>query len=151
MNEPGLRWSTRPAAVAALGVGAAVLVVAAVVAATDPTGRVLVGLAALLASALTLLAVRQRPRLEVLADDAGIATTRLTGRREYPRGALHRVRIVDYPRLGRRVPMLEIDAVDAATGRETLLIFGRWELGTDPREVYDALAVHGLVPDQTPS
>ncbi len=61
-----------------------------------------------------------------------------------------RVRIVAYPRLGRRVPMLEIDVRDPR-GDEQLLIFGRWDLGTDPRTVYDALAVRGLAPDQTPS
>ncbi len=41
--------------------------------------------------------------------------------------------------------MLEIDAVDP-DGTERLLIFGRWDLGVDPVVVFDALAVHGLVP-----
>ncbi|ANZ27451.1 hypothetical protein A4U64_24340 [Rhodococcus sp. WB1] len=144
-----LRWSTPPLAIAALTAGGIVLAVAAATTA-DAAGRTLVGLAAVVAFAVAALAVRQRPRLEVLPDGAGLAVTRLSGRRELPRAALMRVRIVAYPRLGRRVPMLEIDVRDPR-GDEQLLIFGRWDLGTDPRTVYDALAVRGLAPDQTPS
>ncbi|NUP28311.1 MAG: PH domain-containing protein, partial [Nocardia sp.] len=40
-------------------------------------------------------------------------------------------------RLGRKSPMLEID-VDHL-GTERLLIFGRWDLGTSPEDVYDTL------------
>ncbi len=150
-----LEWSTPPVAVAALAVGGVVLAVAAMFAVPDAVGKVLIGFAALLVLSMALTAARQRPRLEVLGDSdgpaSGIATTRLTGRREFPRAQLHRVRIVRYPRLGRRVPMLEIDTLDPETGDERLMIFGRWDLGTDPRDVYDALAVHGLAPDHTPN
>ncbi|ATQ30139.1 MULTISPECIES: PH domain-containing protein [Rhodococcus] len=148
-GEQPLRWSTPPLAIVALAVGGVVLAVAAATT-PDPAGRTLVGLAAAVALVVAALAARQRPRLEVLPEGAGLAVTRLTGRRELPRAALTRVRIVAYPRLGRRVPMLEIDVRDTQ-GDEQLLIFGRWDLGTDPRTVYDALAVRGLAPDQTPS
>ena len=40
--------------------------------------------------------------------------------------------------------MLEID-VRTADGTERLLIFGRWDLGTNPEDVFDALTVHRLV------
>ncbi|MFL1596023.1 PH domain-containing protein [Rhodococcus ruber] len=148
-GEQPLRWSTPPLAIVALAVGGVVLAVAAATT-PDPAGRTLVGLAAAVALVVAALAARQRPRLEVLPEGAGLAVTRLTGRRELPRAALTRVRIVAYPWLGRRVPMLEIDVRDTQ-GDEQLLIFGRWDLGTDPRTVYDALAVRGLAPDQTPS
>jgi len=147
MSDTAARWSTRPAALGALAAGGGVLLVAAVAAVPDAVGRALVGAAGLLALAMAAFAARQRPRLEVLPGDTGIAATRLTGRREYPRSALTRVRIVQYPRLGRRVPMLEIDVGDPSTGSEGLLIFGRWELGTDPRDVFDVLAARGLVPE----
>ncbi|MGN5237679.1 PH domain-containing protein [Rhodococcus sp. SJ-3] len=150
-----LEWSTPPVAVAALSAGGVVLAVAAVFAVPDAVGRILIGFAALLVLSMAFSAARQRPRLEVLSDPdgqaSGIATTRLSGRREFPRATLHRVRIVEYPRLGRRVPMLEIDTLEPGTGDERLMIFGRWDLGTDPRDVYDALAVHGLAPDHTPN
>ena len=149
-DEATLRWSTPPAAIAALIVAGAVLGGTAVFGVHDPAGRVLVGFAAVLVLATVALALRQRPRLEILPDDTGVAAMRLTGRREFPRAALKRVRIVEYPRFGRRVPMLEIDAI-GPDGTESLLIFGRWDLGTDPRTVHEALAVRGLAPDHTPS
>lgn len=147
MTDTTAQWSTRPAAVAALVLGGVVLLVAATVAAPDAVGRVLVGAAGILALAMAASAARQRPRLQVLAGNSGLATNRLTGRREYPRAALRRVRIVEYPRLGRRVPMLEVDVVDPSTNNEKLMIFGRWELGTDPRDVFDVLAARDLAPD----
>lgn len=146
-----LRWSTPPVAIVALVAGGGVLTLAAVAFTTDPAGRFLVGGAALLVLATAGLAARQRPRLEVLADGSGLACTRLTGRRVFPRETLLRVRIVEYPRFGRRVPMLEIDARDPGTGTERLMIFGRWDLGADPRDVYDALVLRDLAPDQSPS
>ncbi len=146
-NPP--RWSTPPGAVAALAVGGVALAVAAVTA-VDAAGRVLVGFAALLVLFFATSAWRQRPRLEVLPGSSGIAVTRLTGRREYPAAALHRVRLVEYPRMGRRVPMLEIDTIDS-DGSENLMIFGRWDLGADPRAVHEALGARGLAPDHKPS
>lgn len=145
------RWSTPTGAIAALALGGAVLAGAAALVVADTPGRFLVGFAALVAFVTAGLAWRRRPRLEVLAGDRGIATTRVSGRHEYAREALHRVRIVEYPRLGRRVPMLEIDTVDPVSGTENLMIFGRWDLGTDPRNVHEVLAARDLAPDQTPS
>ncbi len=145
------RWSTPPLAIAALVVGGGVLAVAAVAFTSDPAGRFLAGAAALLVLATAALAARQRPRLEVLENGSGLACTRVTGRRVFPREALIRVRIVEYPRLGRRVPMLEIDAREPGSGTERLMIFGRWDLGADPRDVYDALVLRDLAPDQSPS
>jgi hypothetical protein len=134
----------------ALAAGGVALAVAAATA-VDAAGRVLVGVAAALVLAFAASAWRQRPRLEVLPESSGLAVTRLTGRREYPAAALHRVRLVEYPRMGRRVPMLEIDTIDPRDGSESLMIFGRWDLGADPREVHEALGARGLAPDHKPS
>ncbi|TQF75213.1 PH domain-containing protein [Rhodococcus spelaei] len=113
---------------------------------TDPAGRFLIGLAALGLLVVTTLGVRQRPRLAVLDGGRGIAVRRVRGRLEFDRTDLARVRIVRYPRFGRRVPMLEIDVRPAGADEDRLMIFGRWDLGTDPTDVFDALAVRGLVP-----
>ena len=48
------------------------------------------------------------------------------------------IRITEFRRIGRKLRLLEIDAVD---GR--LLIFSRWDLGTDPLDVLDALTTAG--------
>ncbi|MEU5841107.1 PH domain-containing protein [Rhodococcus sp. NPDC047139] len=150
-DDTSLRWSTPPAAVTALSLAGIALAVTAVVAVPDAAGRVLVGFAALIILVTVALALRQRPRLAVLPGATGLVAMRLTGRREFPRPALQRVRIVEYPRFGRRVPMLEIDAIDPASGTESLMIFGRWDLGTDPRKVHEALAARDLAPDHTPN
>ncbi|MGB3771617.1 MAG: PH domain-containing protein [Rhodococcus sp. (in: high G+C Gram-positive bacteria)] len=142
--ESSLSWSTPVAAVAALGVGGVVLAGAAVVTGDDPAGRLLIGLAALAALMLAALAGVQRPKLTARTDVLAVKTLR--GVREYGRDDVVGVRLVPYPRLGRRVPMLEMDVLDQ--GAERLLIFGRWDLGKDPREVFDALDVRGWVPSQ---
>ena len=140
-----LRWETPQQAIAALGVGGVVLAVAGLAIPTEPAGRLLVMLAALGLFVIAGLAVRQRPRLAVLDGAAGIESQRLSGRRVFRRDQIERIRVVKYPRLGRRVPMLEIDVRDDGDV-ERLLIFGRWDLGTSPLTVFDALSVHGLVP-----
>ncbi|WP_137722866.1 PH domain-containing protein [Prescottella subtropica] len=145
--ESPLSWSTPLGAVVALTVGGVALIVAALLLGIDAAGLFLVTLAAVAMLVLAGLGARQRPRLAVVDVDGipALAATRLRGRRVYRRDDLTRVRIVAYPRMGRRVPMLEIDAVDP-DGTERLLIFGRWDLGADPTIVFDALAVRGLTP-----
>ncbi|MCA1008621.1 PH domain-containing protein [Rhodococcus hoagii] len=146
-HGPSLEWSTPLGAVVALAAGGIVMVVAALLLGLDAPGRFLAALAAFGMFVLAFLGGRQRPKLAIVQDGPtpALAATRLTGRRVYGRDSIERIRIVPYPRLGRRVPMLEIDAVDP-DGTERLLIFGRWDLGVDPVVVFDALAVHGLVP-----
>ena len=48
------------------------------------------------------------------------------------------IRITEFRRIGRKMRLLEIDAVD---GR--LLVFSRWDLGTSPLNVLDALTASG--------
>ncbi|RVW07753.1 PH domain-containing protein [Prescottella agglutinans] len=146
-HEPSREWSTPLGAVAALAVGAVVMIAAALLLGLDAPGRFLAGVAAVALLVLAALGARQRPKLAIVRVEGGpaIAATRVRGRRVYRRGDIARIRIVRYPRLGRRVPMLEIDALDP-DGTERLLIFGRWDLGEDPTVVFDALSVHGLVP-----
>ncbi|WP_285186365.1 PH domain-containing protein [Rhodococcus sp. MEB041] len=137
-REAPQSWSTPLAAVAALGVGAAALAAAAVATTGDPAGRALIGLAAL--AALALAAV-QRPKLSVDGDVLRIRTLR--GTRDHGRDDVLSLRLVPYPRLGRRVPMLEMDVTDGDD--ERLVIFGRWDLGADPRAVFDTLELQGWV------
>ncbi|MFC7448378.1 PH domain-containing protein [Rhodococcus daqingensis] len=150
VHNPELSWSTPTGALIATGVGGVAMLVAAAAVPSDPAGRVLIGLGALGLLVITALGLRQRPRLAVLEGATGIVVQRLSGRREYPVTEMNRVRIVRYPRLGRRVPMLEIDVRPPGADDDTLLIFGRWDLGTDPTDVYEALADRGLVPPERP-
>ncbi|MFI2233639.1 PH domain-containing protein [Nocardia testacea] len=134
---PRLAWTTPlPALIAAAG-GGVVLAVAAVVASEVP-GKFLLGVAALVLLGLAALGVRQRPRLSVVpGEEPRLVLRTLTGVTEYTRDQILRARVVGYRRLGRKSPMLEID-VDHL-GAERLLIFGRWDLGTSPEDVFDAV------------
>jgi hypothetical protein len=108
-------------------------VIALLLAATaDPAGRVLFGLAALGLLALTVVDLLLRPRLA--ADPDGLRVRTLAVRRRMPWSALQRVDVDERSRYGLTARTLELDAGD------TLVVLGRRALGTDPRDVADALA-----------
>ncbi|WP_433660746.1 PH domain-containing protein [Nocardia sp. CA-128927] len=134
---PRLAWTTPAPALVAVTGGGIILAVAAILA-DEAASRLLIGLAAVGLLALAGLGFRQRPRLTVVPGaDPRMVVRNLLGADEYAREQIIRARVVDYRRLGRKMPMLEID-VDH-DGTERLLIFGRWDLGTRPDDVYDTL------------
>ena len=134
---PHLVWTTPMPALIAVGAGGAVLAVAAVLT-TEVPGKFLLAVAAIILLALTAMGLRQRPRLSVLPGDEPLLVLRgVAGATSYTPDQILRARVVHYRRLGRRTPMLEIDV--AHRGDERLLIFGRWDLGTNPEDVYDAV------------
>lgn len=141
-SESRLQWSTPPLALVAAGVGGVALAVAAALAGDAPS-RLLVGLAAVLLLALAALGLRQRPRLTIVPGERPELIVRgLLGATHYPPERILRARVVRFRRLGRSVPNLELDTDH--NGEERLLIFGRWDLGTHPQDVLDALIAHGL-------
>ncbi|GAA4918859.1 PH (Pleckstrin Homology) domain-containing protein [Actinomycetospora succinea] len=125
-------------AAGALGLGAWA------VAATDPPGRLLTGLAALALALAAAFGALARPRLR--ADDDGLALRGLSGRRAWPWARVDAVRAVRMRRMGLPAAYLEVevrdDGEDAHDGGERLLVLGRLELGTDPVEVAGALQDH---------
>ncbi len=139
-------WATPVSAVIALAIGGFALVTASLLTHTDPAGRFLISLAALGLWIIAGLAAYQRPRLSV--EGGSLSMKRLTGVQTYRRGEITRIKLIRYPRLGRRTPMLEIDVQRAGDDVERLIVLGRWDLGTDPHDVYDALVRHGLVPPE---
>ncbi|MFI6368531.1 PH domain-containing protein [Nocardia sp. NPDC050630] len=130
------------AALIAVTIGGVVLAGAAILAKDGPS-RLLIGLAAAGLLALAGIGFRQRPRLSITADPQPRLVVRgLTGPTAYSRDQIMRARVVGYRRLGRKNPMLEIDVEHH--GDERLLIFGRWDLGSSPDEVFETLVAHGL-------
>jgi hypothetical protein len=103
---------------------------AAVFFSTDPRGRVLFGVATLLLAATSAYGTVLRPRLA--ADDRGIHIRTAHGR-VHLAWTETRTRLRTTRRLGRDAETLKIEAGDQ------LFIFGRLELGTDPRDVLDVL------------
>ncbi|MFC4123961.1 PH domain-containing protein [Nocardia rhizosphaerae] len=143
MDSPGgTSWTTPTAGLIAVSGGGLILVVAAILA-NDGPSRLLVGLAAVAVLAMAVLAFRQRPRLTMIGGAAPrLIVGTLTGPKEYPLDRIDRIRMVSYRRIGRKSSMLEIDVRHEDS--ERLLIFGRWDLGTNPHDVYDALVVNGF-------
>ncbi|WP_415971800.1 PH domain-containing protein [Rhodococcus sp. 077-4] len=141
-------WATPVVAIGALVAGGFALGIGAALSSTDAAGTFLVGLAAVGMWTIAALAAVQRPRLAITRDGS-MVIKRLSGIRTYSRADIVRAHIVRYPRFGRRVPMLELDIRPPGEDDDRLIIFGRWDLGTDPQDVFDALDIHGLVPPNT--
>jgi len=145
--DNSVQWATpRPVGFALLG-GGVVLLAAAAVSGSDPPGLVIMGIAGLLLATMGVGSLLVRPRLAAWPDRLEIRG--VTGRRSYTRAQITRIRIVSYPRFGRRVPNLEIDIDD--DGSERLVILGRWELGEAPADVADALSAQGYLIDEDKS
>jgi hypothetical protein len=109
---------------------------AAVTIVTDPPGRILAGIAAVGLLVFASLSWRARPKLSI--SDAGLVVRGWSRTLVLRRTDIKIIRITEFRRIARRVRLLEIDTVD---GR--LLVLTRWDLGTDPLEVLDALTAAG--------
>jgi hypothetical protein len=129
-----VQWSPRPAetgALASIGLGLALAVVL-----VDVTGRVLVGLAALLVLGVVVRDVVARPRLAAGPD--GVDVKGWTTPRHLPWPGLQ-VRVRETRRFGVRTRTLELDTAAGADDEGVLVVLGRRDLGTDPAEVARAL------------
>lgn len=134
-------WSP-PAALVIAGWLAAITAVVLGVLTTDPPGRLIAAVAALLLAAAALFGTVARPRFA--ASVQGVAVRGLTGTRRWSWARVHRLRVVRHRRLGREVPMLELDIVEE-DGSERLVVFGWLDLGAHPDDVLGAVqAARGL-------
>lgn len=132
-------WGPRSGSIAALGIGGIVMAVACVMLVTDTPGRVLTGVAAVSLLVFALVSWRNRPKLAIT--EGGLAIRGLLGVTTLPKSEIAHIRITEFRRLGRRSRMLEIDTTD-----DRLRVFTRWDLGTDPLVVLDALTAAGYAP-----
>jgi hypothetical protein len=129
-------WGPRPGGIAALGAGGVVMAIASVTLATDAPGRLLAGVAGLSLILFASISWRARPKLAITTDG-------LTMRGWWQTTTLRRpdiklIRITEFRRIGRKVRLLEVDTTD-----DHLRVFTRWDLGTDPLVVLDALTAAG--------
>lgn len=130
------QWGPPTAGIAACGVGGLILIFGAVTLITDLPGRVLAGVAGAGLVVFASLSWRARPKLAITDD--GLLTRGLFGTRVLPRSDIKLIRITEFRRLARKVRLLEIDTSD-----DRLLVFTRWDLGTEPLHVIDALTDAG--------
>ena len=115
------------------------MAVAALTGVTDAPGRVLAGIAALALLAFAGLSWRAQPKLAV--DDNGLTVRGWWRTDTYRPADLTKVRITEFRRIARKVRLLEIETTD-----DRFLVFTRWDLGTDPIHVLDALTDAGYLP-----
>ncbi|MUL49741.1 PH domain-containing protein [Mycobacterium sp. CBMA293] len=133
------QWSPPAAGIAACGVFGLLLAAVALTSVTDPPGRLLGGIAAIGLLVFATLSWRARPKLAITP--AGLVVRGWFGTQTYTQADLKSVRITEFRRLTRKVRLLELDTTD-----DRLLVFTRWDVGTDPINVLDALTDAGYIP-----
>jgi hypothetical protein len=129
-------WAPSTSGLVGCGISGAVMAISSVSLITDEIGRLLSGIAA---AGLILFAGatwRARPKLAITS--RGLLVRGWWRTQLLTRSDIKIVRITEFRRIGRKMRLLEIDATD---GR--LLVFSRWDLGTDPLEVLDMLTASG--------
>ncbi|WP_328363536.1 PH domain-containing protein [Mycobacterium sp. NBC_00419] len=129
-------WAPNPAGIAALGLVGFVMAIACVTVVTDPPGRILTGVAAV---GLILFATgswRARPRLAITPE--GLVYRGWFRSQTLRNPDISLIRITEFRRIGRKVRLLEIDTTD-----NRLIVLSRWDLGTEPLTVLDALTAAG--------
>ena len=129
-------WGPNPVAIAACGLLGIVMCVSAVILVTDAPGRLLGGLAAAGLLVFAGFSFRARPKLAITPE--GLVIRGWWHTSVFPKAAIEHIRITEFRRLARKVRLLEVDTVDGG-----LTVFSRWDLGTDPIDVLDALTVAG--------
>lgn len=134
MQQTG--WAPSPVGITGCGVAGVVLAVSCVTLVTDIPGRLLSGIAAAGLIVFAGVSWYARPRLAIASE--GLLIRGWRRRRLLRRSDIRLIRITEFRRVGRKVRLLEIDTLD-----DRLLIFSRWDLGTDPLEVLDELTAHG--------
>ncbi|TGD84663.1 PH domain-containing protein [Mycolicibacterium sp. CH28] len=130
-------WAPKTAAIAGLGVAGSLMAIACVTVVTDAPGRILTGFAALGLFAFAIGSWRARPRLAITPD--GLVYRGWFRTQTLQRADVTLIRITEFRRIGRKVRLLEIE-----TTADRLLVLSRWDLGTDPLSVLDALTEAGF-------
>jgi hypothetical protein len=113
------------------------MAVAAVTLVTDPPGRVFSIIAAAGLLVFALVSWRARPKLAI--SDGGLLIRGPLRTNRLEKADIKIIRITEFRRIGRKVRLLEID-----TANDRLFVLTRWDLGTDPLDVLDALTAAGL-------
>jgi hypothetical protein len=112
------------------------MAIAFVTVVTDAPGRIMAGIAA---TGLILFAGatwRARPKLAITPD--GLALRGWFRPQVVLPSDIKIIRITEVRRYARTIRLLEVETVNGA-----LVLFSRWDLGTDPLKVLDALTAAG--------
>ena len=129
-------WEPRLAGIAGCGAVGVVMAIASVTLVTDPPGRILTSIAALGLILFAGVSWHARPKLAITPD--GLAIRGWFRTQVLRRPDIKIIRISEFRRYARKVRLLEIETVSGG-----LVIFSRWDLGTEPLDVLDALTAAG--------
>ncbi|OMC45494.1 PH domain-containing protein [Mycobacterium sp. IS-1264] len=130
------KWEPPAAGIAGCGVAGVLMAIASVTLVTDPPGRVMTGIAA---AGLILFAGatwRARPKLAITPD--GLVIRGWFRTQQFQRSDIKIIRITEFRRMARKMRLLEVETVDGG-----LVVFSRWDLGTEPLDVLDTLTDAG--------
>jgi len=112
------------------------MAIACVTLVTDAPGQVLAGIAAVGLILFAGFSWRARPKLAITPD--GLALRGWFRTRLLQRPDIKIIRITEFRRLARKMRLLEIETTDGG-----LVVLSRWDVGTDPLNVLDALTEAG--------
>jgi Bacterial PH domain len=129
-------WEPPAGGIAGCGVAGVLMAIASVTLVTDAPGRVMTGIAA---AGLILFAGatwRARPKLAITP--GGLVIRGWFRTQELRRSDIKIIRITEFRRLARKMRLLEVETADGG-----LVVFSRWDLGTEPLDVLDALTDAG--------
>jgi hypothetical protein len=112
------------------------MAIASVTLVTDPPGQILTGVAA--AGLILFAGVTWRARPKLAITPGGLVLRGWFRTQVLQHSDIKIIRIAEFRRHGRRVRLLEVETVTGG-----LVVFSRWDLGTDPLEVLDALTTAG--------
>ena len=130
------QWAPPSAGIAACGLAGIAMATSCVTVITDAPGRLLIGIAGVGLIVFAGVTWRARPKLAITPDGLLVGGVLRPARLRKPDIKL--IRITEFRRLGRKVRLLEVDA-----HKDRLFVFSRWDLGTDPLDVLDALTAAG--------
>ena len=129
-------WEPPAAGIAGCGIVGVAMAIACVTLVTDPPGRILTGIAALGLILFAGASWRARPKLAITPD--GLVLKGWFRTQLFRHSDIKIIRLTEFRRYARKVRLLELEPVDGG-----LVIFSRWDLGTEPLEVLDALTAAG--------
>jgi hypothetical protein len=129
-------WAPRTTGIAGCAAFGLLMAIASVTLVTDIPGRVLTGVAAVGLLVFATASWRARPKLAI--SPGGLVVRGWWRTQLLRRADIKLIRIIEFRRIGRKVRMLEVETAD-----DRLLIFTRWDLGTEPLNVLDALTAAG--------
>ncbi|MEI7715390.1 MAG: PH domain-containing protein [Mycobacterium sp.] len=130
------QWAPPAAGVGAMGAAGLAMGIASATVVADTPGRIMAGIAAAGLVVFAGLTWRARPKLAITPD--GLALRGWFGTQVLRPSDIRIIRINEFRRHARTVRLLELETVAGS-----LVLFSRWDLGTNPLTVLDALTEAG--------